>query len=158
MSSEEGQYAAEATGNAEASLTYPIQASALRKGGYAILKSHPCKILEVTTAKPGKHGHAKCTFKGRDIFTAALVEDSHPSSHNMEVPIVRKTEWDVSYVTRDGFLSLFGEGGEKEDVKVPEGEVGSKIRKLLEDTPVSVTILEAMGQEMCMDAKAGNDD
>lgn len=31
-------------------------------------------------------------------------------------------------ISEDGFLSLFGEdGSEKEDVKLPEGEVGQKI-------------------------------
>ncbi|KAE8454130.1 hypothetical protein EG329_005054 [Mollisiaceae sp. DMI_Dod_QoI] len=153
------QYAAEATGNAEASLTFPSQASSLRKNGYAILKAHSCKILEISTAKPGKHGHAKCTFKGRDIFTGALVEDSHPSSHNMEVPVVKKTEYDVSHVSRDGYLCLFGTGGEKQDVKCPEGEVGERIvRWLGEEKIVVVVVLKGMGMEMVVDAKVGNED
>jgi translation initiation factor 5A len=146
-------------GNADAALTYPAQASALRKGGYAILKSKPCKILEISTAKPGKHGHAKCTFRGRDIFTGALVEDSHPSSHNMEVPVVKKTEYDVSHISSDVYLCLFGEEGEKQDVRVPEGEVGQKIRAFLaEEKIVVVIILAAMGQEIAIDTKAAVED
>ena len=43
----------------EASLTYPIQASALRKNGFAMMKGHPCKIIDMCTSSPGKHGHAK---------------------------------------------------------------------------------------------------
>jgi translation initiation factor 5A len=145
----------QAAGNAGASLTYPSQASALRKGGYALLKSKPCKILEISTAKPGKHGHAKCTFRGKDIFTGAMVEDSHPSSHNMEVPVVKKTEYDLSHISRDGFLCLFDGEGEKQDVRVPEGEVGERIKMYLkEEKIVSVTIQAAMGQEIAVDAKA----
>lgn len=73
----------------------------------------------------------------------------------MEVPVVKKTEWDVSHVQRDGFLVLFGADGEKADVKLPDNEVGAKINALLaEDKPVSVTILASMGHELCVDAKA----
>jgi translation initiation factor 5A len=148
----------QAAGNAGASLTFPSQASALRKGGYAILKSKPCKILEISTAKPGKHGHAKCTFRGKDIFTGAMVEDSHPSSHNMEVPVVKKTEYDLSHISRDGYLCLFSDEGEKQDVKVPEGEVGEKVKTYLaEEKMVAVIIQAAMGQEIAIDAKATNE-
>lgn len=42
-------------------LTYQ-QASSLRKGGRLMIKGHPCKIIEMTTHKSGKHGGAKCKF------------------------------------------------------------------------------------------------
>lgn len=72
----------------------------------------------------------------------------------MEVPVVKKTEYDVLYVSRDGYLCLLGEEGEKQDVKVPEGEVGLRIRGYLEEGRVVVVILAAMGQEIAVDAKA----
>ncbi|CAM4924326.1 unnamed protein product [Rotaria socialis] len=50
------------TGDAGASSTYPQQCSALRKNGYVMLKSRPCKIMEMSTSKTGKHGHAKILY------------------------------------------------------------------------------------------------
>jgi translation initiation factor 5A len=77
----------------------------------------------------------------------------------MEVPIVKKTEYDLSHISRDGFLSLLGEQGEKQDVKVPEGELGQRIRDSLEEGKiVVVTILAAIGQEIGVDVKAVTED
>ena len=72
----------EAAGAAGA-LTYPIQCSALRKNGYAMLKGHPCKIVDMSTSKTGKHGHAKVNLTGVDIFDGKKYEDMSPSTHNM---------------------------------------------------------------------------
>ena len=45
-----------------ASETYPMQCSALRKNGFVVIKNRPCKIVDMSTSKTGKHGHAKVGF------------------------------------------------------------------------------------------------
>ena len=47
------------SGASGASDTIPQQCSALRKNGYVVIKSKPCKIVELTTYNTVKHGHAK---------------------------------------------------------------------------------------------------
>ncbi|KAG6853857.1 translation initiation factor eIF5A [Blastosporella zonata] len=68
MSDEEADHTVESA-SAGASLTFPIQCSALRKNGHVVINSRPCKIIAMTTSKTGKHGHAKVNITATDIFT-----------------------------------------------------------------------------------------
>ncbi|KAF2229293.1 translation initiation factor eIF-5A [Viridothelium virens] len=142
--------------DAGASTTFPMQCSALRKNGFVVIKGRPCKIVEMSTSKTGKHGHAKVHLVAIDIFTSKKLEDLCPSTHNMDVPNVSRKEFQLLDVTDDGFLSLMSDDGStKDDVKLPDGEVGEKIDKLFnqDSKDTNVIVLTAMGEEAAIDAK-----
>lgn len=140
------------------SLTTPMQASSLRKGGVVMLKGNPCKIVDMSTSKTGKHGHAKVNFVGVDIFTGKKYEDMCPSTHNMDVPVVKKVEWQVLDIQPDGFLSLLGPDNEtqKEDLKMPTDEkLAQDIRNKFEAGESFVVIVQsAMSIEQIISVKS----
>ncbi|KAJ5106464.1 eukaryotic translation initiation factor 5A [Penicillium angulare] len=142
--------------DAGASTTYPMQCSALRKNGYVVIKNRPCKIVDMSTSKTGKHGHAKVHMVAIDIFTGKKLEDLSPSTHNMDVPHVQRKEYQLLDITDDDFLSLLKDDGDtKDDVKVPDSDVGKTIVKMFkeENKDVNVIIQTAMGEECAIDAK-----
>ncbi|MFQ6624344.1 hypothetical protein Gotur_004083 [Gossypium turneri] len=121
MSDEEHHF--ESKADAGASKTYPQQAGTIRKNGYIVIKNRPCKVVEVSTSKTGKHGHAKCHFVGIDIFTAKKLEDIVPSSHNCDVPHVNRTDYQLIDISEDGFVSLLTDSGDtKDDLRLPTDE------------------------------------
>ncbi|EKM74905.1 hypothetical protein AGABI1DRAFT_116660 [Agaricus bisporus var. burnettii JB137-S8] len=137
-----------------ASLTYPMQCSALRKNGHVVIKSRPCKIVDMSTSKTGKHGHAKVHLVAIDIFTGKKLEDICPSTHNMDVPNVTRTEYQLVNID-DGFMNLMTQDGTpKDDVKVPDSDIGKTMQKDFEDNKdLLVTIVAAMGEEQAISYK-----
>merc|ERR1712137_772729 len=138
------------TGESGASKTIPCQAGSLKKGGYAILKGKPCKIQEITTSKAGKHGHAKASIVGTDIFTDKKYEDSCPTSHNMDVPIVVGKEYTLLDIQSDGYVSLMEDDGSvKENIKLlDEYDFTSTVKTLFANgKDLLLTIISAMGEE-----------
>merc|ERR1711907_1255 len=139
-----------------ASDTYPMQCSALRKGGYVVIKDHPCKIVDMSTSKTGKHGHAKVNMVALDIFTGKKYEDICPSTHSMNVPNVKRTEYELVDIDDEGFMSLMDDDGNtRDDIKLRDGvDIDEEIRKKFEaEETFKVIIQAAMGMEAPIDVK-----
>lgn len=155
MSDDEETFKGASSGAAQ---TFPLQCSALRKNGYVVIKNRPCKIVEMSTSKTGKHGHAKVHMVAIDVFTGKKYEDICPSTHNMNVPhVIRK---DYSFVDiEDGFMSLMDdEGSMKDDLMLPEGEIGDEIKKKQESGDgFNVSVMMAMGEEKAVGVKTQKD-
>jgi translation elongation factor IF5A len=144
------------TVDAGASNCTPIEAGAVRKGGFLVIKGRPTKVVDVSKAKVGKHGAAKCHFVGIDIFNQKKYEQICPASAQLAEPIVTRTEYTLVDISDDGYLSLMASDNTmRDDLKVPEDPALSKKLKdrIEEGKDTLVTILGAMGDEQCVDLK-----
>eukprot|EP00445_Apocalathium_hangoei_P069213 CAMPEP_0204145546 /NCGR_PEP_ID=MMETSP0361-20130328/21649_1 /ASSEMBLY_ACC=CAM_ASM_000343 /TAXON_ID=268821 /ORGANISM="Scrippsiella Hangoei, Strain SHTV-5" /LENGTH=169 /DNA_ID=CAMNT_0051099565 /DNA_START=92 /DNA_END=601 /DNA_ORIENTATION=- len=150
-----------------ASTTYPQQAGEIRKGSYLMIKGHPCKCIEVSSSKTGKHGHAKAHIVANDIFTGKKYEDLCPSSHNLDVPFVKRMEYQLLSADPDTCeVSLLKESGEtKDDLNLPtmvnvgeptpdDKKVVEEILKAVDDGKEIIVIVQsACGEEKIIQAK-----
>jgi len=155
---QEHDFEMDAGGDAGASATYPMQCSALRKNGFVVIKNRPCKIVDMSTSKTGKHGHAKVHLVALDIFTGKKLVVPLTSTPNMDVLVVNRHEYTLIDISDDGYLSLMTSDGDiKDDVKLPDGDVGDKITKMFKDEEKEtlVTVQTAMGEEAAIDCKEG---
>merc|ERR1712166_530376 len=108
------------TADAGASLTVSVEAGSIRKGGHIMIKGKACKVRDVSTSKTGKHGHAKCKFQAVDIFSGATCEELCPSSHNIDVPVVTKKDYQIQSLDESGYVMLLTEEREmREDMMLP---------------------------------------
>merc|ERR1711998_588257 len=148
------------TGDAGAADTYPLQAGEIRKGSHLMIKGNPCKCVEVSTSKTGKHGHAKAHIVAIDIFTGKKMEELCPCSHNLSVPFVKRDEYTLMDIGGDGIVSLLdADGNAKEDLNLPtvvkvgeptddDKKVADQMKDDLEaGKSVTVIVLKACGEE-----------
>ncbi|EPY27625.1 translation initiation factor 5A [Strigomonas culicis] len=160
MSDEDHDFTQQSGSNS--SLTFPTPAGALKKGGYICINSRPCKVIDLSVSKTGKHGHAKVSIVATDIFTGNRLEDQAPSTHNVEVPFVKTATYSVIDIqpnedpSQPAHLSLMtDEGDSRDDLDMPpDAPLAAQIKEQFEaGKDVLVVVVSAMGTEQVLSFK-----
>lgn len=91
------------------------------------------------------------------------MEDSLPCGHNVEVPVIKRTEWQAISVDNDGYVTLMDtQGNTREDLQLPndtedDAVIANRIRSGLDEgKEIMVTVLSAMKIEKIAEAKETN--
>ena len=71
----------------------------LKVGRYMLIDDAPCKIMEINTSKPGKHGEAKGRIVAIGIFDNQKRSVVYPVKHKVKVPIIEKKNAQVLSVS-----------------------------------------------------------
>ena len=147
--------------DAGSSMCEKTDTNRLKNGSLVMIKGNPCKVTEVSTAKPGKHGSAKVILKGKDILTSKVYECTFHAGDMVDAPIVKRNEYTLLNI-EDTTLQLLDANGEmKEDVNLPEEEhlkeVAGNIKEWFDEgkNEVLVTVLATLGKELVVEARKG---
>jgi len=101
------------------SITY-AELGELREGSYIVIDGEPCKIVEMSKAKTGKHGSAKVHIVAIGMFTGSRKTLVAPSDQRVEVPIIEKRSAQVLAITGNTIQLMDLENYETFEVDMPE--------------------------------------
>jgi len=103
-------------------MSRPVDVGSLRVGGYMIIDNEPCRIVDITKSKPGKHGSAKARIVAIGVFDGVKRSFVKPVDSNAEIPIIDKRIGQVFAVNPNGVQIMDLETYEYLDVPFPEEE------------------------------------
>jgi len=101
----------------------------LKVGSYIIIDGEPCRIVEMSKAKTGKHGSAKAHVVAVGVFTGSKKTLVAPVDQRVEVPIIEKRTGQVIADTGETLQVMDLETFETFEIEKPkEPELLSKIK------------------------------
>ena len=113
----------------------------LKVGRYMIIDEEPCKIMSISTSKPGKHGEAKARIEAIGIFDGQKRSVVHPVKHKVSVPIIDKRSAQI--------VSIMGENVQLMDLETYETfemKITDEFKDMLQPGS-EVLYLEALGRK-----------
>jgi translation initiation factor 5A len=120
--------------------TIPAQAKELREGRFVVIEGEPCRVVQIETSSPGKHGAAKMRIVGIGIFDDVKRTLLKPSDGDVEIPIVERKSGQVVSVSGDMAQLMDPQTYEMFELKIPE-ELKGQV-----EAGKEVEILETMGR------------
>lgn len=96
----------------------------LRVNRYMIIDDEPCKIMSISTSKPGKHGEAKARIEAIGIFDGQKRSIVHPVKHKVGVPIIDKRTAQVVALMGENVQLMDLETYETFEIPIPEEHKG----------------------------------
>jgi len=123
----------------------------LRPGSYIVIDGEPCKIVEMSKAKTGKHGSAKAHVVAVCLFSGNKKTLTAPVDTRVEVPIIDKRVGQVIADMGDMVQIMDMETFDTFEVEKPEDpDLASKLQP-----GVEVEYWVVMGRYMIMKVRGG---
>ena len=113
----------------------------LKVGRYVLIDEEPCKIMSISTSKPGKHGEAKARIEAVGIFDETKRSVVHPVKHKVGIPIIDKRSAQILALIGADVVQLMDmETYETFDMPIPEDLKGQLV------PGKEILYLQAMGK------------
>jgi len=92
----------------------------LRVNRYVIIDDEPCKIMSISTSKPGKHGESKARIEAIGIFDGQKRSIVHPMKHKVHIPMIDKRNAQVLALMGDNVQLMDLETYETFEMPIPD--------------------------------------
>jgi translation initiation factor 5A len=113
----------------------------LKVGRYVLIDEEPCKIMSISTSKPGKHGEAKARIDAVGIFDEQKRSVVHPMKHKVGVPLIDKRSAQILALMGSDIVQLMDmETYETFEMPIPEDLKGQL------EPGKEILYLQAMGK------------
>ena len=103
-------------------MSRPVDVGELRVGGYMMIDGEPCRIVDISKSKPGKHGSAKARIVAIGVFDNQKRQFVKPVDLGAEIPIIDKRAGQVFSVNPNGVQIMDLETYEYIDAPFPDEE------------------------------------
>lgn len=114
----------------------------LRVNRYVIIDDEPCKIMSISTSKPGKHGESKARIEAIGVFDGQKRSIVHPVKHKVHVPMIDKRTAQVLALISDSTVQLM----DLETYETFEMSIPDEFKDQLEPGK-EIQYLEALGRK-----------
>jgi translation initiation factor 5A len=113
----------------------------LRVNRYLIIDDEPCKIMSMSTSKPGKHGEAKARIEAIGVFDGQKRSIVHPVKHKVQVPMIDKRSAQILALMGDHVQLMDMETYETFEMPIPDEFKGQL------EPGKEILYLEALGKK-----------
>ena len=108
-----------------------VSVGTLRIGDTIILDNNACKITDLATSRPGKHGHAKVNLMAVDILDGKKRNTVMPGHEKVETPLIEKKNAQVLGITGNNANVMDSATYETFEMEIPE-ELRGQVREGME--------------------------
>ncbi len=115
-------------------------AKEMREGKYVIIDDIPCRIVNIESSKPGKHGSAKMRITGIGVFDGQKKTLLSPGDADVEVPIIDRKSVQIMSVSGNTIQVMDPQTYEIYDMELPAEMQGQA------EAGKEAEVLEAMGK------------
>jgi translation initiation factor 5A len=112
----------------------------LKEGRYVVIDEEPCKIISITTSKPGKHGASKARIEAVGMFDGVKRSMVAPVTEKCKIPMIDKRKVQVLNIHGDHAQVMDMETYQNFDLPVSTNE------KAALSPGSEVLIMESMGK------------
>lgn len=120
-----------------------VEASELKIGQYVFLSKRPCKIIELTKSKTGKHGHCKVNVQGVDVITGNKYIDVFPGHIKLFSFELQRGTYQLNNIEEDTVTYM--NDTEESTIRIDvESDIYKEIKQYFDDgCDITVSIIKA---------------